>query len=91
MVELDFKRLIAKRSVDADDFLQMLLKPLAEMVIPPSKNRKERQDYHKPWYKKRHQAESFVNKIKYYRRIFSRFEKLAKRYLGLLSFVGRLI
>jgi transposase len=32
-----------------------------------------------------------MNKIKQYRRIFSRFEKLAKRYLGFLSFAAALI
>ena len=35
--------------------------------------------------------ERFINKIKHYRRIFSRFDKLASHYLGFLSFVGALI
>ena len=33
--------------------------------------------------------EGFINKIKQYRRIFSRFEKLAIRYLGFLQFAVR--
>ena len=36
-------------------------------------------------------VECFINKIKHYRRIFSRFEKLANRYFGFLSFIGALI
>jgi transposase len=91
VVELDFERLIADRSYDADDFIQILFKTGAEVVIPPRKNRKESRDYDKHWYKERHLAECFINKIKHYRRIFSRFEKLARRYLGFLSFVGTLI
>lgn len=91
VVELNFERLIADRSYDADDFLQILFKTGAEVVIPPRKNRKASRDYDKHWYKERHLAECFINKIKHYRRIFSRFEKLARRYLGLLSFVGTLI
>ena len=91
VIELDFERLIADRSYDADDFFQILLKTGAEVVIPPRKNRKESRDYDKHWYKERHLAECFINKIKHYRRIFSRFEKLARRYLGFLSFVGTLI
>lgn len=90
VVELDFERLIADRSYDAHDFLQILLKTGAEVVIPPRKNRKESRDYDKHWYKERHLAECFINKIKHYRRIFSRFEKLARRYFGLLSFVATL-
>ena len=33
----------------------------------------------------------FINKIKHYRRIFSRFEKLDTRYLGFLHFTAALI
>jgi transposase len=40
--------------------------------------------------RERHLVECFFNKIKHYRRIFSRFEKLAERYLGFLGFVGAL-
>jgi transposase len=32
-----------------------------------------------------------MNKIKHFRRVFSRFDKLAKRYLGFLAFVSALI
>ncbi len=42
-------------------------------------------------YKERHAVECFVNKIKHFRHIFSRFDKLATRYLGFLLFVGTLI
>ena len=39
----------------------------------------------------RHLVECFINKIKHYRRIFSRFEKLDTRYLGSLHFTAALI
>jgi transposase len=42
-------------------------------------------------YRERHLIECFINKIKHYRRIFSRFEKLSSRYPGFLHFVGALI
>ena len=35
--------------------------------------------------------ECFINKIKHYRRIFSRFEKLDTRYLGFPHFTAALI
>ena len=55
------------------------------------KNRKAQRDYDEHLYKERHLVECFIGKIKYYRRIFSRFEKLASRFLGFLSFVSALI
>jgi transposase len=41
--------------------------------------------------KERHLVECFINKIKHYRRVFSRFEKLANRYLGFVQFASVLI
>jgi transposase len=86
-----FKRLLADKSYDSDDILQLIADKEAEAVIPPRANRKEQREYDKHWYKERHLVECFINKIKHYRRIFSRFEKLAKRYLGFLRFAGALI
>jgi transposase len=42
-------------------------------------------------YKERHLIECFFNKIKHYRRLFSRFENLDQRLLGFLRFTGALI
>ena len=87
----EFERVIADRAYDSDDLLRRIVEQEAEAVIPPRKNRKEQRDYDKHLYKERHLVECFFNKIKHYRRLFSRFEKLDKRYLGFLSFVGALI
>ena len=87
----EFERVIADRAYDSDDLLRRIAEQEAEAVIPPRKNRKEQRDYDKHLYKERHLVECFFNKIKHYRHLFSRFEKLDKRYLGFLSFVGALI
>lgn len=86
-----FDRLLADKSYDSDDILQLVAKKEAEAVIPPRARRKKQREYDKHWYKERHLVECFINKIKHYRRIFSRFEKLADRYLGFLSIAGALI
>lgn len=62
-----------------------------EALIPPRANRKQQRDYDQHLYKDRYLVECFINKIKHYRRVFSRFEKLSKNYLGFLSFVSALI
>jgi len=87
----DFERVIADRSYDSEEFLKLIREKQAEAVIPPRKNRKEPREYDCHWYKKRHLIECFFNKIKHYRRLFSRFEKLDQRHLGFLSFAGALI
>lgn len=82
---------IADKSYDAQPFLELIEGRGAIPVIPPRANRREPREYDKHLYKERHLVECFIGKIKHYRRIFSRFEKLAVRYLGFLSFVGALI
>ena len=86
-----FDNVLADKSYDNDDFIQMILDNEGNPVIPPRANRKEKREYDKHIYKERHLAECFINKIKHYRRIFSRFDKLAGRYLGFLSVASALI
>ena len=85
------EHVLADKAYDSDDFLQVIVTYGAVPVIPPRSNRKISRQYDKHLYKERHLVECFINKIKHYRHIFSRFDKLAKRYLGFISFVGALI
>jgi transposase len=82
---------IGDKSYDDDDFILVIEATGAVPVIPPRANRKQLRDYDEHIYRERHLVECFINKLKWYRRLFSRFEKLANRYLGFLSFVGALI
>jgi len=82
---------IADKGYDSDDFLQTVLAGGAVPVIPPRSRRKTLRHYDEHLYRERHLVECFINKIKHYRHIFSRFDKLSSRYLGFLSFVGALI
>lgn len=83
--------LIGDKGYDAADFIKALRAVGVEAVIPPRVNRKEQREYDKHLYRERHLVECFINKIKHYRRVFSRFEKLSKNYLGFLSFVSALV
>jgi transposase len=89
--EFECDYVIADRSYDADDFLQLIIESGAIPVIPPRRNRTEPHTYDAHLYKERHLVECFIGKIKHFRRIFSRFEKFAHRFLGFLCFVGALI
>ena len=87
----DFEAVLADRGYDADKLLAFIAQNEAEAVIPAKKNRliQRETDWH--IYKVRHLVECFMNKIKHYRRIFSRFEKYAARYMAFLSFASALI
>jgi len=81
--------IIADRGYDSNAFIKYLSENNCDYVIPPRKNRKFIRTYDKHIYKERHLIECFFGKIKYFRRIFSRFDKTASSYLGFLQFVWR--
>lgn len=87
----EFECLIADRGYAAQDFVNEIVEAGAEAVIPPHQRAIEQRPYDTWLYRERHLVECFINKIKHFRRVFSRFDKLAKRYLGFLQFVGTLI
>jgi transposase len=86
-----FDYLIADRGYAAQDFIALVVDCGMQPVIPPHPRAKEMREYDRWLYRERHLVECFINKIKHYRRVFSRFDKLASRYLGFLLFVGTLI
>ena len=87
----DFERLIADRGYAAKDFIDYLLERSIQVVIPPHQRAKVLRDYDKWLCRERNLAECLINKIKHFRRIFSRFEKLNRSYLCFLNFVSALI
>ena len=91
ITDLDFDFVIADRSYGSKDFLEGIVASGAEPVIPPKKNAQEPREYDEWRYRERHLIECFIGQIKHFRRIFSRFDKLATRYLGFLQFVSTLI
>ena len=82
---------IADTSYDAMAFIESITRRGAVSVILPRANRRKLRTYDVHLYKERHLVECFINKIKHYRRIFYRFDKLATRYLGFLSLVVAII
>ena len=88
---LSFDYLIADRGYAAQDFVDWVIECGIQPVIPPHQRAKEAREYDRWLYRERHLVECFINKIKHFRRVFSRFDKLANRYLGFVLFVSSLI
>lgn len=89
--EAAFDHLIADRSYDAQSLLDLIAERGAVAVIPPHPRRTTTRDYDTWLYRERHLVECFLNKLKHFRRVFSRFDKLARRYLGFICFASVLI
>ena len=89
--DFETQRIIGDKGYDAQVVLDKAEEMRAEVVIPPKANRKEKREYDKEYYKERHLIENFFNKMKHYRRVFSRFDKLARNYLAFCQFVAVLI
>ena len=82
---------IGDKGYDSNAFVQYLEQKGIQVVIPPRSCRNNPRDYDKELYKERNLVERFINKIKWFRRIFARFDKYASRYLAFLQFVAVLI
>jgi transposase len=54
-------------------------------VVPPKSNRLEPWQYDKALYRKRNEVERLFRRLKGFRRIFSRFDKLDVLFLGFLN------
>ena len=89
--DFQFRHAIADGSYDSDAFIGQILAAQAVPVIPSRATRLAPRELDRSLYRERHLIECFINKIKQYRRVFSRFDKLDTRYLGFLAFVAALI
>ena len=78
---------VADKGYDSDQFVQDIIAQGAQPVIPPRSNRKNPRDFDRHWYKDRNLVERFFNRIKQFRRIATRYEKLDRNFLSMLTLV----
>ena len=75
--------LLADKAYDANQrVIERLERQGKTAVIPPKRNRKTPRDYDKELYKARHLIENFFAKLKQYRAIATRYDKLAESFLS---------
>jgi transposase len=80
--------IIADKGYDSNALVEQIQKQNCIPVIPPRSNRNIPREYDKHLYKERHLVECFFNKIKHFRRIFSRFDKKASSFAGFIAFAS---
>lgn len=74
--------LIADKAYDADTFIDRLVAAGITPVIPPKSNRKSPRGCDFARYAERNLIERFFNKLKQFRGIATRYEKLARNFLA---------
>lgn len=81
----------ADRGCDSNDFVETIERSGATAVIPSRRNRRNRRPYDKGIYKARNLVERFFQKIKNFRRIATRYERLSRNYMAMLQLVATVI
>lgn len=86
-----FQRLIADRGYDSNAIRQLIADRGAEAVIPPSSPRVRQIPYDRAAYRDRNLVERLWCRLKDWRRIATRYDKLARNYLSGVFLAAALI
>ncbi len=78
--------LLMDRAYEGDETRQLVLELGMIPVVLPKSNKLHPWEYDRALYKKRNEIERLFRRLKGFRRIFSRFEKLDVVFLAFLSF-----
>ena len=87
----DADYVLADKGYDSDTFIEAIEASGAEAVIPPRKSRKEQREYDRELYKERNLVERLFQKLKQFRRIATRYERLKRNYQAMLFLVSSMI
>ena len=88
---IDPGALIGDKAYDADSLIDTLNQRSITPVIPPKANRKVKRDCDFALYRERNLIERFFNKIKHFRAIATRYDKLATNFLAAVQLVSAII
>ena len=80
----DAKYVIADKGYDSNEIVDKIKEMGAGVVIPPRSHRNNPREYDQRLYKERNAIERMFCRLKQFRRIASRFDKLATSYLSFL-------
>ena len=81
----DFEAAIADKGYDSKKLVDYIESRDAEAVIPPRSNLKDQREFDHDLYKERNLVERFLNRVKQYRRVATRYEKTARNYLAFVQ------
>ncbi len=80
-------QMVVGEGYDADALVALINAAGARAVIPPRSNRHQQRAYDRHIYKDRNLVERFFNRLKQFRRIATRHDKLANNFISPLNLV----
>jgi transposase len=81
----DLEEVVADQGYDSDELVQFIRNAGAKAVIPPRSNRLHQRRWDRQVYKDRNLIERFFCRLKQFRRIATRYDKLAQRYASIVT------
>lgn len=89
---IEAQTVLADKGYDADGrVIEPLLAAGKTIVIPPKRNRKNPRSYDKELYKARHLIENFFCRLKQFRAIATRYDKIARNFLSAVYLAASVI
>lgn len=82
---LKCRHVVADRGYDADALLDLIRSSGAKAHIPSTRSRLIQRSVSRRVYRQRNLVERYFNKLKHFRRIATRFEKLARNFLAAVA------
>jgi transposase len=76
---------VADKGYDSDELVDFIREGEAAAVIPPRRNRRHRRRYDRGAYRDRNRIERFFCRLKQFRRIATRYDKLVERYASIVA------
>jgi transposase len=89
--DLEADYVIADKGYDAAAFVLKLTERNSEAVIPARSKQKVQRKIDQHLYKEQHLIENQSGKLKHFRRVLSRFDKLAKNYLSFIYLASTVV
>jgi transposase len=82
---------IADKAFDSDASVRAVERRGAEAVIPPKEDRESPREYDRHLYRERLKVEWFIDLLKQYRRVATRYEETARDFLGFVHVASMMI
>ena len=89
--EIEPQAILADKAYDADALLGCIESKNAKAVIPPKANRKEQREFDRHQYRNRNVIERFFASLKQFRRVATRYDKLASRFGSFVALAASLL
>ncbi|MDQ1155502.1 transposase [Brevundimonas sp. SORGH_AS 993] len=74
--------ILADKAYDGDRLYKKIIDQGGDPVVPPRRHRKRQHTYEADLYKERNRVERFFSHIKHFRRVATRYDKLASNFKG---------